>query len=133
MRLSKSDFKTARDCPAKLYYKKKRYPSTNDDNPYLSFLADGGYMVEAMAKLLFSGGVEMESWHKPVEAFEDAAERVLGGDCTLFEPTILHNHFLARVDILVNLVDSGLSESRDSRLIQTINLPTLRRRHLPRH
>lgn len=101
MRLSKSDFKTARDCPAKLYYKKKRYPSTNDDNPYLSFLADGGYMVEAMAKLLFPEGVEMESWDKPVEAFEDATERILGGDCTLFEPTILHNHFLARVDILV--------------------------------
>jgi hypothetical protein len=46
MYLTKSDFKIARTCPTKLYYKKLRYPSLMDDNPYLEFLADGGYMVE---------------------------------------------------------------------------------------
>ena len=30
--LSKSDFKTARSCPTKLYYKKNGYPSKNDEN-----------------------------------------------------------------------------------------------------
>ena len=45
MHLSKSDFKVARTCGTKLYYKKLRYPSKQDDDPYLEFLADGGYMV----------------------------------------------------------------------------------------
>jgi hypothetical protein len=45
--LSKSDFKIARTCATKLYYKKLGYPSTQDNDEYLKFLADGGYMVEA--------------------------------------------------------------------------------------
>ena len=56
MHLSKSDFKVARTCGTKLYYKKLRYPSKQDDDPYLEFLADGGYMVETIAKLLFPEG-----------------------------------------------------------------------------
>ena len=49
MLLSKSDFKVARTCGTKLYYRKLKYPTTLDDDPYLEFLADGGYMVEAIA------------------------------------------------------------------------------------
>src|SRR6266480_3076111 len=41
--LSKSDFKVARTCATKLYYKKLGYPSIRDDDQYLQFLADGGY------------------------------------------------------------------------------------------
>ena len=41
MRLSKSDFKTARDCPAKLYYKKLRCPSNDDENPYPPYAGSG--------------------------------------------------------------------------------------------
>jgi hypothetical protein len=40
--LSKSDFKVAKDCPAKLYYRKLGYPSAKDNDDYLSFLKDGG-------------------------------------------------------------------------------------------
>jgi len=46
--LSKSDFKVARTCATKLYYTKLGYPSTKDDDPYLQFLAEGAYMLEAM-------------------------------------------------------------------------------------
>ena len=48
--LSRSDFKIARTCPTKLYYKRRRYPSTQDHDAYLAFLADGGYMVETIAR-----------------------------------------------------------------------------------
>jgi hypothetical protein len=48
--LSKSDFKMAQTCPTKLYYKKLGYPSTRDTDRYFQFLADGGYMVETIAK-----------------------------------------------------------------------------------
>lgn len=43
MFLTKNDFLAARTCPTKLYYKKLRYPSLLDDDPYMEFLADGGY------------------------------------------------------------------------------------------
>src|SRR5258708_7244946 len=70
MHLTKSDFTIARTCAAKLYYKKLGYPSLADDNPYLEFLADGGYMVETMAKLLFpegkKGGISSE-WRPYLE------------------------------------------------------------------
>jgi hypothetical protein len=47
--LTNSDFKVARTCGTKLYYRKLRYPSALDDDDYLEFLADGGYMVEGIA------------------------------------------------------------------------------------
>ncbi|MGH9894782.1 MAG: hypothetical protein ACREA0_22945 [bacterium] len=40
--LSKSDFKTARTCQAKLYYRQLSYPRTKDEDEYLAMLAEGG-------------------------------------------------------------------------------------------
>ena len=101
MRLSKSDFKTASDCSSKLYYKKKRYPSLLEENHYLQFLADGGYMVEKMAKLLYPDGIEMESRDNPEQAHAEAAALIAEREnLTLFEPTILDGKRLVRVDIL---------------------------------
>jgi hypothetical protein len=51
--LSKSDFKIAQTCPTMLFYKKQRYPSDSAEDDYLAMLADGGYMVEKIAKLLY--------------------------------------------------------------------------------
>lgn len=98
--LTKSDFKTARDCPTKLFYKKAKYPSRLDDDPYLAFLADGGYMVETMARALFPGGRELSGWENPEEAARQARQAIEAGDGTFFEATILHGPFLARIDIL---------------------------------
>lgn len=101
MRLSKSDYRVASSCPSKLYFKKKGYPSLFADNPYLHFLADGGYMVEKMAKLLYPDGIEMESWDNPPQAHAEAVDLI--NECesvTMFEPTILDENRLVRVDIL---------------------------------
>ena len=51
--LTKSDFKVARTCPTKLYYRKKGYPTHDDGNEYLATLADQGYLVEALARTLY--------------------------------------------------------------------------------
>ena len=51
--LFKSDFKVARSCPSKLYYKKNGYPSANDGNKYMEYLAQGGYAVCKLATLHF--------------------------------------------------------------------------------
>jgi hypothetical protein len=101
MRLSKSDFKVALECPTKLFYKKKKYPSLLDNDLYLKFLADGGYMVEAMARLLYPGGVVIGSWSQPEKAFEETKAALdKDRDAVLFEPTVIHDKYLARVDIL---------------------------------
>lgn len=100
MFLTKNDFLVARPCSTKLFYKKLDYPSLLADDPYLEFLRDGGYMVEAMAKLLFSGARELGHWIEPERAFKETRRALEAGNGTLFEATVIHNNLLARVDIL---------------------------------
>ena len=70
MHLSKSDFKLARECPTKLYYKKLGYPSKKSEDPYLQYLAEGGYRVEKLAKLLYPSGVELKyDRHQPEASY----------------------------------------------------------------
>lgn len=99
--LSKSDFKLARSCATKLYYRELRYPDTQADDPYLAWLAEGGYMVEVLAKQLFPDGITLEYGG---DADANAAEtlRLLhdADEVTLFEATLLEGHRQARVDIL---------------------------------
>ena len=59
LRLTKSDFKACEDCQTRLFYRKHRYPSAKDDDPYLRLLADGGFMIEFVAKAQFPCGVDL--------------------------------------------------------------------------
>jgi hypothetical protein len=99
--LSKSDFKVARTCPAKLYYRKLNYPSVRDEDEYLQFLADGGYMVEAIAKLCYPEGIEIGFDKGPKESAAETVRLLETHEIiTLFEATLLSGQRLARVDIL---------------------------------
>ena len=99
--LSKSDFKVARDCPTKLFYKESGgYASVKDDDQYLALLAQGGYMIEQLAKARYPHGREMGDRHDPAQAWAATAQAIRGGDVTLFEATLLNDRQLARVDIL---------------------------------
>ncbi|MDF1813185.1 MAG: DUF2779 domain-containing protein [Verrucomicrobiales bacterium] len=98
--LTKSDFKKARECPTKLYYKKNKYPSRLDDDPYLAFLADGGFMVETMSRALFPEGDTIGDWSNPAKAHKASEKAIRSGDGTWFEPTILNDPYLIRIDIL---------------------------------
>ena len=98
--LSKSEFKLARTCATKLFYRKLQYPSVQDDDCYLSFLADGGFMIEAVAKLLHPDGIEI-GFEGGAEASAARTMEALQADhVTLFEATIIAGNMLARVDIL---------------------------------
>lgn len=97
--LTKSDFKVARTCGTKLYYRKLRYPSTLDDDDYLEFLADGGFMVEAIAKLLFPEGREIP-FGATANAMAETSLALRAESTTLFEATLCSGQLLARVDIL---------------------------------
>lgn len=104
--LSKSDFKLARTCAAKLYYRELKYPTNLDDNEYMQLLAEGGYMVELLAKQQFPDGITLDYGGKAATeaAAETAAhlERAAAttSGVTLFEATLSDGHRLSRVDIL---------------------------------
>lgn len=98
--LSKSDFKVAQTCPTKLYYKKNKYPSLNEENDYLSLLADGGFMIGKFAQLLYPEGFEIEGGvNDSVIATEQAINRA--ENVILFEPAFYINNQLVRVDIFI--------------------------------
>ena len=99
--LSKSDFKLAQTCITKLYYRELGYPEAADDNPYLAMLAEGGYMVEQLARLKFPDGVELEYGGDPILARDETQRRLQADHVTLFEATLLSGRMLARVDVLV--------------------------------
>ena len=99
MLLSKSDFKVGRTCPTKLYYRKLRYPTTQDDDPYVQFLADGGYMVEAIARVLFAEGREVIGKFER-DRIEVTRKALQQDEVVLFQAMLLHGQLLAEVDIL---------------------------------
>jgi len=65
------------------------YPLTHDDDEYLEFLADGGYMVETIAKLLHPEGIEI-GWEKgPEHSALETMRALQVENIVLFEATIL--------------------------------------------
>ena len=50
---TKSVFKTALSCPAKLYYARHKdaYANSNEEDDFLEALAEGGFQVGELAKL----------------------------------------------------------------------------------
>lgn len=117
--ISKSDFKVARTCPAKLYYKKNRYPSKFEIDEYMQFLAEGGYAVGKLATLLRPGGIEIKTENGYKYAVDETAELLKKENITLYEAAIYSNSKLVRIDILekrgrvMNLVEVK-SKSFDS-------------------
>jgi hypothetical protein len=100
MYLTKSDFKVARTCPRKLFYKKQGYPSINDDDAYLQLLAEGGFMIEHIAKLLYPEGRELAVNRDHAQAIADTRAALSVEQATIFEATFAADQCLARVDIL---------------------------------
>lgn len=99
--LSKSDFKLARTCVTKLHYREHGYPDALADDPYLAMLAEGGYMVEQLARLMFPDGEELTYGADASANWADTRARLDADHVTLFEATLLSGVKQARVDILV--------------------------------
>lgn len=98
--LSKSDFKTGRDCPAKLWYRKRRYPNTNEDNDFLEYLAECGHLVGKIAMMRYPEGHLMDTLDLP-EAAAQTAELMQQENVVIFEPLVRVGAKLARIDVLV--------------------------------
>lgn len=99
--LSKSDFKLARTCDAKLFFRENRFTDNRAGNPYLALLAEGGYMVEALAKARYPYGIHPEYNLDPRAACARTTEYLQRDDVVLFEATLVVGRQQARADILV--------------------------------
>jgi hypothetical protein len=104
--LSKSDFKLASSCEAKLYFRKNGFPDRRDSDEHLRMLALSGYMVEALAKASYPDGVELDNSGDAARACALTCERLQQDGATVFEGTLLWNRRLARADILQRSGDS---------------------------
>jgi hypothetical protein len=100
--LTKSRFKVAYECPAKLYYQEQPqiYGNNNRDNEFLKALAQGGFQVGALAKLYYPGGIDLEGM-KTDEAIAKTEELLKREKVTLFEAAIQTGSFLVRIDVLI--------------------------------
>ncbi len=98
--LSKSDFKLARTCDAKLYFRENRYPDDRGMDAYLALLAQGGYMVEALAKARRGDGIQLEYGGDPAKDSATALAHLQQDGVRLFEATLLSGRRLARADII---------------------------------
>lgn len=99
--LSKSDFRVARSCSTKLYYKKNGFRSTKDGNEYMEYLAEGGYAVGKLATIHFPEGIRIKNELGLESAIEQTKEELQKDKVILFEPALLLNGKVAAFDILV--------------------------------
>lgn len=98
--LSKSDFKVARTCDAKLWFRENGYPDNKQFDHYMKLLAMGGYMVEALAMASYPDGINLEYGGDVQEDFAKTMELLSRENVTLFQATLMLNRRLARVDII---------------------------------
>lgn len=99
--LTKSRFKLATECPAKLYYtgKSNEYADSKKSNDFLKSLAEGGYQVGELAKLMFPGGIEVTAAGHQAQ-LAATCDLLAQDEVVLFEPALSHERLFARVDVL---------------------------------
>ena len=99
--LTKTRFKLAVECPTKLFYTKKdAYKDTKNEDSFLAMLADGGFQVGELAKLMFPTGVEIKSKISE-DAEKETLKHLTQDEVVLFEPAIRFQNLLVRIDVLI--------------------------------
>lgn len=99
--LTKSRFKSALECPVKLYYTgKPEYPDKKKQDDFLAALAEGGFQVGELAKLYYPGGIEIEE--KGYDLPLQKTQQLLQQDkVMIFEAAFRHENLFIRADIVV--------------------------------
>ena len=98
--LTKSRFKLAVECPRKLFYTgKPEYLDRSRDDSFLAALAEGGYQVGELAKLIYPGGVTVEELGHQI-ALEKTQELLKHDQVVIFEAALAYKNLFIRVDVL---------------------------------
>jgi hypothetical protein len=126
--LTKSRFKLALDCPAKLYYTgKPEYPDAKKDDAFLEALAEGGYQVGALAKCYYPEGIEIQE-HGYDIPLKKTNELLVQDNIVIFEGAFQYQDLFIRADIIekkgnrINLLEvkSKSFDGRSSNDMMTI-------------
>jgi len=106
--LTKSLFKTALECPTKLYYQnpKNGYFNKKKDNEFLEALANGGHQVGELAKFKYHDdpvGASITVIERNHRAAVAATRNLLGASdrAVIAEAALQVDKLFARVDILI--------------------------------
>ncbi len=102
--LTKSRFKTAQECPTKLFYgnRPNEYENKKLDNPFLEALADGGFQVGALAQIYFPGGIEINTKDHD-QSVKETEELLNQENVTIFEAAFRYQNLFVRTDIIVKI------------------------------
>ena len=100
--LTKTRFKLAVECPTKLFYtgKKSMYRDAMDEDSFLAMLAEGGYQVGELAKLMYPQGVEV-AHAEHAAALAQTNELLKQNEVVIFEAAVLWSQLFVRIDVLV--------------------------------
>jgi hypothetical protein len=107
--LTKSRFKLAVECPAKLLYTSRNdeYVDTNLNNDLLKGLAEGGFQIGALAQVLLAQEAVGEGVHweevtdeKRDDQIKKTKQLLEHENVTIFEATIQIERYLIRIDAL---------------------------------
>lgn len=110
--LTKSHFKVALECPRKLFYLNNPdiYPNTNEEDSFLTALAEGGFQVGALAKLYYPNGYEITDKDR-IKSTQLTSELLQQEHIVIYEAAICFDKLFIRVDILekkgnhINLIE----------------------------
>ena len=99
--LTKSRFKSALECPTKLFYTSNDdYANTMDKDEFLMALAEGGFQVGELAKYYHPDGHDIISLNYN-ESLEETNDLLQKENVIIYEPAIQFENFFIRVDVLV--------------------------------
>jgi uncharacterized protein DUF2779 len=98
--LSKSDFTLALECDAKLWFRENGYPDARAADRYLHLLAEGTFMVEALARAAHPDGILLEFGHDHIADYQQTRELLARDRVTIFQATVLSRRRLSRIHII---------------------------------
>ena len=99
--LTKSSFKLATECPAKLFYLgKSDYANQNLDDSFLLALAEGGFQVGELAKCYFPGGHCITTLDDE-QALTQTNDLLMHDKVIIYEAAVASENLFIRADILV--------------------------------
>ncbi len=105
---TKSRFRSALECPTKVYYgaNKTIYANQNLDDPFLMALAEGGYQVGELAKYMFCDDpvredITIEELDYENSLNQTEAKRLKGDRVVIAEAAFRCENFFIRTDLIV--------------------------------
>ena len=102
--LTKSRFKLGLECPNKLFYtgKPDEFVDNKVDDPFMAALAQGGFQVEALARMQYPHGIFIGTEHYEYRKAADLTRAALQQEnVSLFEAAFLVDGLFVHTDILV--------------------------------